>query len=307
MPTIVSKKFNIHIAQQFRESFDEADPSQLYLFYSMVTPWNDESVPGNLFDTIKYTDYDIWRGMLSFKKVSNNSVTLSVDKNAWSTNTVYTMYTDDNPNLASQKFYVFTSNNNVYKCLFNNGGVPSTVPPSGQSTSVVTTSDGYKWKFMYNVTDSDYFKYGGLNHLPVQTLTIDSGEPQWDVQQAAANGAVEIYSVTAGGSGYLENKGTVAGVTSTTKIIIASSGSNVDNSYANSSFYISGGLGTGQTRRITAYNAVTKEITLSSALLVSPNTTSTYHIGPTINIEGDGVGATICKCVVWIYFKDYAY
>ena len=134
MPTIVSKKFNIHIAQQFRESFDESDPSQLYLFYSMVTPWNDESVPGNLFDTIKYTDYDIWRGMLSFKKVSNNSVTLSVDKRVWSNNVVYTMYTDDNPNLASQNFYVFTSNNNVYKCLFNNGGVPSTVPPSGQST-----------------------------------------------------------------------------------------------------------------------------------------------------------------------------
>ena len=292
MPTIVSKKFNIHIAQQFRESFDEADPSQLYLFYSMVTPWNDESVPGNVFDTIKYTDYDIWRGMLSFKKVSNNSVTLSIDKNVWSTNTVYTMYTDDNPNLASQNFYVFTSNNNVYKCLFNNGGAPSTVSPSGQSTSVITTSDGYKWKFMYNVTDSEYYKYGGLNHLPVQTLSIDSGEPQWDVQQTAANGAVEIYSVTAGGSGYLENKGTVTGVTSTTKINIASSGSNVDNSYANSSFYISGGLGTGQTRRITAYNAVTKEVTLASALLVSPNTSSTYHIGPTINIEGDGVGAT---------------
>lgn len=122
MATIVSKKFNVHIAQQFRESFDEADPSQLYLFYSKVTPWDDESIPGNLFDTIKYTDYDIWRGMLSFKKVSNNSVTLSVDKNLWSTNTVYTMYTDNDPSLSSQKFFVFTSNNNVYKCLFNNGG-----------------------------------------------------------------------------------------------------------------------------------------------------------------------------------------
>lgn len=292
MATIVSKKFNVHIAQQFKESFDEADPSQLYLFYSKVTPWDDDSVSGNLFDTIKYTDYDIWRGMLSFKKVSNNSVTLSIDKNLWTYDTVYTMYTDDNPNLASQNFYVFTSNNNVYKCLYNNGGARSTVSPSGQSTSIINTSDGYKWKFMYNVTPADYARYGGLNHLPVKTLTIDSGEPQWDVQQTAANGAIEIYDVTAGGSGYLENKGTVAGVISTSKIIIASTGSNVDNSYANSSFYISGGLGTGQTRRITAYNAVTKEVTLSSALLVSPNTSSTYHIGPTINIVGDGTGAT---------------
>jgi len=34
MATLVSKKFNVHTAQQFKEGFDESDPSQMYLFYS---------------------------------------------------------------------------------------------------------------------------------------------------------------------------------------------------------------------------------------------------------------------------------
>jgi hypothetical protein len=292
MANIVSKKFNIHIAQQFKEAFDESDPSQLYLFYSKVTPWNDESSPADVYDTIKYTDYDIWRGMLSLKKISNNSVTMSVAKTPWTSNTVYTMYKDTDPNLATSNFVVFTGNN-VYKCVYNNNGARSTSPPTGQNTtSIITTSDGYKWKFMYNVTAADYAKYGGLNHIPVKTLTSDDSSLQWSVQQNAANGAVQIFDVTAGGSGYLENKGTVAGVTSTSVVTISSDASNVDSSYANSSFYISGGQGLGQTRVITGYNAVTKQVTLASSLLVSPNTSSTYHIGPTININGDGSGAT---------------
>ena len=228
MPIIVSKKFNIHVAQQFKEAFDESDPSQLYLFYSKVTPWADETAPASIYDTIKYTDYDIWRGMLSMKKISNNSVTLSITKNTWASNTVYAMYKDTDAALSTKNFYVFTSNNNVYKCLFNNGGAASTVSPTGQSTGVTTTSDGYKWKFMYSITQADYMKYGTLNHLPVKTLTSDGGEPGWDVQATAANGAIQIYEVTAAGSGYLQNTGRVAGITSTSKIVIANTGINVE-------------------------------------------------------------------------------
>jgi hypothetical protein len=291
MPILVKKKFNVHAAQQFKESFAESDPSQLYLFYSRIDPWQDDNSPPAQTDT-QYTERDVWRGMTALKKISNNSVTMAATKYEWATGTVYTEYSDTNPDLASSNFYVVTSNNEVYKCLFNSSNSSSTVMPTGRSTSVISTSDGYKWKFLYDISAADMNKYGGLNHIPVKTLATDDGSAQWTVQQAAANGSVPIYKVTSSGSGYLENKGTVAGVTSTTQLTIANTGLESDNVYNGSTIFISNGLGSGQVRVITGYNASTKLVTVNNSFTVSPNTSSTYHIGPRINITGDGNGAS---------------
>lgn len=290
MAITTSKKFNVHAAKQFKEGFDESDPTQMYLFYSRIDPWSSESSPPALDDTL-FSDRDVWRGMTAVKKVSNNNVTMSVNKYLWATNTIYTEYDDTNENLASSNFYVITSNNEVYKCLFNSNTVPSTVMPTGQSTSVITTSDGYKWKFMYDISQADMNRFGGVNHIPVKTLISNDGSAQWSVQQAAANGSVPIYEVTSGGSGYLEDRGTVAGVTSTTQLTIGSGASGSDNVYNGSTIFISSGLGAGQLRVVSGYNATTKLLTVNSAFAVSPNTSSTYHIGPRINIVGDGNGA----------------
>ena len=291
MAITTSKKFNVHAATQFKEGFDESDPSQMYLYYSRIDPWGTESSPPAIADTV-FAERDVWRGMTALKKVSNNNVTMSVSKHLWTTNTVYTEYSDTNVNLATSNFYVITSNNEVYKCLFNANGVPSTVNPTGRSTSVITTSDGYKWKFMYDISQADMNRFGGVNHIPVKTITSDDGSAQWNVQQAAANGSVPIFEVTSGGSGYLENKGTIAGVTSTTQLTVANNASGTDNVYNGSTIFISNGLGAGQLRIITGYNATTKLLTVNNAFTVSPNTSSTYHIGPRINIVGDGNGAS---------------
>jgi hypothetical protein len=297
MATKVSKKFNVHSALQFKEGFDESDPSQVYLFYSRIDPWDVESQAPVLDDTL-FSDRDIWRGMTALKKVSNNNVTMAATKHLWSTNNVYTQYSDTNPNLPVSNFYVITSNNEVYKCLFNSGGAASTVVPTGRSTSVVTTSDGYKWKFMFDVSQADFNRFGGVNHIPVKVLKTDNGSAQWAVQQAAANGSVPVYEVLSGGSNYLENKGTIAAVLSTTKLAIANTGFGTDNAYAGSAIFISSGLGAGQQRIITDYNATTKVLSVNSAFTVSPNTTSTYHIGPQINIVGDGNRASAYANVV---------
>ena len=290
MAITTSKKFNVHIAQQFKEGFDESDPTQMYLFYSRIDPWSSESSPPTLKDSV-FSDREMWRGMTAVKKISNNNITMAVTKNLWETNTVYTEYTDTSENLATSNFYVITSNNEVYKCLFNSNSTPSIIIPTGKSTSVITTSDGYKWKFMYDITQADMNRFGGVNHIPIKTLTSNDGSAQWLVQQAAANGSVPIYEVTAGGSGYLQNKGTVTGVTSTTQISIANTGSGTDSVYNGSTIFISSGLGAGQLRIVSGYNATTKLLTVNSAFSVSPNTSSTYHVGPRINIVGDGNGA----------------
>ena len=287
MAKLISKKFNAHVAQQFREAFDESDPTQIYLFYSRIEPWGDENNPPALEDTL-ISDRDVWRGMIALKKVSNNNVTMAAAKHVWESGTVYAEYNDGDGDLPDKNFFVFTSNNEVYKCLFNAGGTQSTVVPTGRSTSIITTSDGYKWKFLYDISAADFNRFGGINHIPVKTLLSNDASAQWAVQQAAANGAIEIYDVTNGGSGYLENKGLVSSVTSTTQLAIANTASNSDNVYNGSTIFISSGLGAGQLRIITGYNATTKLVTVNNAFTVSPNTSSTYHIGPRINIVGDG-------------------
>lgn len=287
MAKLISKKLNAHVAQQFREAFDESDPSQIYLFYSKIDPWGNENSPPSLDDTL-VSDRDIWRGMIALKKVSNNNVTMAVPKYVWTSGTVYSEFNDSDTDLPDKNFFVFTSNNEVYKCLFNASNTASTVVPTGRSTSVITTSDGYKWKFLYDISAADFNRFGGVNHIPVKTLLANDASAQWAVQQAAANGAIEIYDVTNGGSGYLENKGTVSSVTSTTQLSIANTASGTDNVYNGSTIFISSGLGAGQLRIVTGYNATTRLLTVNTGFTVSPNTSSTYHIGPRINIVGDG-------------------
>ena len=197
MAKVISKKFNVHNAQQFKEGFNESDPTQMYLFYSKIDPWNNDNSPPSL-DNTEYSDRNVWRGMAGLKKISNNNVTMSIPKYTWTTGTVYTEYSDTNTNLADRSFFVFTSNNEVYKCQFNANGVPSTVLPSGRSTSIITTSDGYKWKFMYDISAADFNRFGGTDFIPVKTLTSNDGSIQWSVQQASANGSVPIYDVTSG-------------------------------------------------------------------------------------------------------------
>ncbi len=291
MPDTLSKKFQVNVAQQFKESFDEGDPTQMYLFYARIDPWANESIPDTIADT-ETAQRQVWRGMTALKKVSNNNVTMSVTKYLWQSNTIYTEFRDNDAAIPTSNFYVINSNNEVYKCLFNNNGARSIVSPSGTSTSTITTSDGYKWKFLYDVSQADFVRFGSANFIPVQTLRSNDGSAQWAVQQAAANGAIPIYEVTSGGTGYLENRGIFDGITSTTQLKVANTASDTDNVYNGSSLFISSGLGAGQIRVITGYNATTKLVTVNTAFSVSPNTSSTYHIGPRINITGDGNGAS---------------
>ena len=289
MPKLITKKFGLHVADIFQKNIGTGQDN-FYIFYSRVHPWPSEQEPPTPIDTVQYTEYDVWRGMVGLKKISNNDVSFAISRYNWTANTVYAQYSNVDPNLTSKQYFVYTSNNNVYKCLYNNGGSPSTVQPTGQSTSSTSTSDGYTWKFMYNVTSAEQNRYQSGNFVPVKKLTSDDSSPQWAVQQAAANGSVDVLDVIDGGSNYLIATGNVTSVTNTSVFNI-STGLPTDNIYKNYSLFISSGLGAGQNRRIKQYRASDKKITLQTPFDLSPNTQSTFHIAPTINIHGDGSGA----------------
>jgi len=294
MPGIVTRKFRIHNATQFKEMFDEAANDRLYLFIGRVRPWPSEGSPPTPTDSVESTDFDYWRTMLAAKRIQAGDVSYAIDRYDWETGKRYREFNSADTSLydtpaSSNTYYVMTDDYNVYKCLFNNKDAVSTVEPTGTATTTLVTGDGYHWKYMYNITAADALKFQTTSYMPVQTLTANNGSTQWPVQEAAANGTINIIDITAGGSSYETHVGTLDSVTSSSIVILASGASATDNIYNNSALYISGGTGSGQAAlKIIDYVGSTKTVTLTSAFSPAPDGTSTYVLGPQVTVKGDG-------------------
>jgi len=202
MASIVTSKFRVHNAQQFVEAFSETSNTVMYLFVGKNTAFPDDNSPPTPVNSTANIEFTPWRDMYGAKRIQSSDVSHAIPRYNWTTGTVYTAYDDQSTSLITDTFYVMTEDYNVYKCLFNNGGAGSTTKPTGVSTSQFTTADGYVWKYMYTVTTANALKFLTTDYIPVQTLTSDGGEDQWDVQAAAVNGAINVIKVTSGGSGY---------------------------------------------------------------------------------------------------------
>lgn len=294
MPGVVTNRFRFHNAEQFKEAFDESANTKLYLFIGRSQAWPNSDTAPTPTDTIRESIYEPWRNMIAAKRITATNVSYVVPRYNWTSGTVYSEYDDTDSSLYTRRFYVAVGGYdtyNVYKCLYNNRGAASTVQPSGTSTSTISTSDGYRWKFMYTVSAGDSLKFVTTQYIPVKTLTQDDGSVQWDVQQAASNNSIDVIDVTANGTGYVFRANTISVVTNTTSFVLDSGASQADDAYTGSSLFISAGLGSGQIANVISYNGTTRRATLSAGISITPNTSSSYHIGPRITITGDGTGA----------------
>ena len=202
MASLVTSKFRVHNAQQFAEAFSEASNTIMYLFIGKNTTFPNDNSPPTPVNSTANIEYTPWRDMYAAKRITTSDVTHAIDRYDWTSGTVYDQYDDQDTDLLEDDFYVMTDEYNVYKCLFNAGATASTTKPTGVSTSPFTTADGYIWKYMYTVTTAKALKFLTNDYIPVQTLTSDGGEDQWDVQTAAVDGGIHVIKVTAGGSGY---------------------------------------------------------------------------------------------------------
>lgn len=100
----------------------------------------------------------------------------------------------------ANKFYVRNAQDQVFKCLFNNGGTESNTSPEitidGQlpENPFVETPDGYKWKYLYSIPTGLKNKFFTNKYMPVIRDAI--------VFENAENGRIDIIKITNGGSGY---------------------------------------------------------------------------------------------------------
>jgi len=231
MPAIVTNKIRLSTAKQFVESFDEATPTNYYLFIGKSTPWNDDLSPTVPNDTT-ISQYTIHEDIIFMKKLQATNISHVIRRHNWTTGVVYREYYHGADMFLTvsesvNPFYVVTTTNDeyrVYKCLGNNNGAASTINPSTIDTGIgegdlsgdkglIYCSDGYIWKFMYSVSDADMLKFVTSDWIPVKTLKFNDSSRQWNVQTNARDGAIEVIDVI--------NKGTLYTVVPTSITIPA--------------------------------------------------------------------------------------
>jgi hypothetical protein len=204
MSQALFENFSVSLASQFMEAVSEPDPSYVYLAFGRAAAWANDSVPTTA-NTSLSTVFDFWRNMIGAKKLFSYNFSHAIPRYTWTTSNVYSQFDHESTNnyTYGNQFYVITDQKNVYKCISNNNSANSTVKPTSVNTNFpVQTADGYIWKYMYTISDSDYDKYATTGFIPVKTLTVDDGSLQWDVQENTVDGAIFYIKVTDGGNGY---------------------------------------------------------------------------------------------------------
>jgi hypothetical protein len=195
----------INNAEQFKESVSEPSPNtKLFLVFGKTDAWANESSP-NISNSSISTVYEIWNNMIGGKRILGGDLSHVIPRFDWTSNTVYDAYDDKRADLfdSNTKFYVMNSDYSVYKCIANNNGIASTSQPTSVNPEIIsTTADGYSWKYMYTISDSEKLRFTTTQYIPVKTLTVDNGSLQWQVQNTAISGSIDSIIVTNGGTNY---------------------------------------------------------------------------------------------------------
>lgn len=178
-----------------------------YYYLGKIEPW----VPNDITPETMQEDSDlenniIRTNILYLKSINSNDISLVTTRHQWVSNTVFPVW-DNTLNMKDLAFYCVNSENNIYKCLDNNVNSLSVVEPTGNSFTVTKTSDGYTWKYMYNIPAFKDIRFSSLNYIPVQKSLTDSFYNK---------GSVNSVAVSNIGSGYTNNPITTLIVTGPT-------------------------------------------------------------------------------------------
>jgi hypothetical protein len=208
---LLPKSTRVDLARSIRR--DIVNNSDYYhLALAKTTAWADEASPDTLADSVSDLN-QFRRDIICVQRINSEDVCHLAARINWVSGTVYDSYDDsystampsysEATTLSNANFYVITDEFKVYKCLDNNSNVASTSKPIATGTSAFTLTDGYVWKFLFQISAADQTKFLDTQYIPVRKLT---GNPLYDV-----NGEIDSINVTAGGSGYTTASVNIAG------------------------------------------------------------------------------------------------
>ena len=222
MPAIITDKFRTHNSEQFQEAFSETSGNTMYLGIGRPQAFatatrGDARTNNEGTDTAPLTPADNLNAqhfpfddLMAAKRIAASDITFAIPRRNWTTGTTYDIYRHDYGEYATgtttaitsnggastlhdSAFFVLTTARNVYKCLDNDGNTASTVEPTGTATTVLTTADGYKWKFMYTLSASQQANFLSTDFMAVATDST--------VSSASIDGAIDVIKIKTAGSG----------------------------------------------------------------------------------------------------------
>ncbi len=291
--TLITTTFNVEAANTFVRSINATN---YYMFVGRHIPYDatDSEIPEP--DNAVKTISQVYNDMVFAKRVEPANVTQMVRKVMWTENTVYDVYDYNDPELNSRDFFVVVNDNseyNVYKCLDNNGGSPSTAVPTrvgnDADLSPFITSDGYMWKYMYTIDKETYDEFSTKALVPLIANT--------SVVSNAVPGTVDTFNIIDGGQGY--DNYIAAGVFRSSDIRMGGSetiygapatASGINDFYRGCVIKITSGTGANQYRKIISYDgaSATKRFILDAPFSIIPSPNDTYVVYPYLYVWGDG-------------------
>ena len=208
MAAIITSKFRFHNAEQFKESFSEAAPTNYYLFigrpsaFASGTTGGSDSAPPTPVDNRRTEAYN-WDDMLAAKKIDSTGVTHAIPRRDLDVSgaTTYDMY---RPNYSASStansgatslfdstFYFMTSAYRVYKVLENKSNGAWTAAEPTTTTAAPFTAGGYTIKYMFTLSTTQVQNFLTPDFIPVLT-TAESGNGR-------ADGGLDIIKVGTAG------------------------------------------------------------------------------------------------------------
>jgi hypothetical protein len=199
-------------AQTLLGIYGDIDDHHLFLSIGRVVPWlsttgqNIDSDPPPNLDSVR-SDTDFWKSIFAHRRIDRSDVSLVVRRFDWTPGVVYTPYRDDVDlfdDLNPVPFYVLVGEERVYKCIDNNNEARSTVAPTHTDSEIRKLSDGYRWKFLYQIPESKRkfltrTRGNSVGYMPVEVIDYlrpgDERILQWNVQQNAVDGEISFVRV----------------------------------------------------------------------------------------------------------------
>ncbi len=230
--------------------------------------------------------------LLFGKLLANTDIVPVIRNTTWTSNTVYPHY-DNSVDLTDLDYYVVTTpavpggQYDIFKCIDNANGVPSTEIPDQRQMASFEKSDGYVWRYITSVSDANYTKFATSGYVPViANSTVVAGAYDYS--------GVEVVEISNAGVGYAAyTSGTVQSVPSANIIQIEASASSDNDFYTRNSIYLyNENAATAQLKCISAYvsNSTGNFVQLTTAANtnnITPSVTQ-YRISPRVVFTTDG-------------------
>ena len=230
MPAIITSLCRVQTAISFIKSLDtlRSQGKPVLAFAGRIIPWetvkNDENeivVSENFppdIDNVssQYLD-DVKRNIIYAKPLTSSDAALVTKRYNWESGFVYTAWRSDVdmtfPDFwidAGHPYYVYnpqtdSSGNiqhNVYICISNNNGAISTDPPTGQSVEAFSCNDGYRWKYMYDISEEMASKFLTETWLPVPIYESQKTESHLQAEAVTSGGSIDGVFIENPGTGY---------------------------------------------------------------------------------------------------------